>query len=169
MATTHTEIRNMKLRRARASAPGLDEIDTRIIEILRSNGRATNQEIAKKLSLSAPTVSARIRRLEESKSLRVVAVTDFSAHGFNVLAAVGVKVAGRSPIEVGEDLAKLHEVLSIQTTSGPNDLEMLIGVSDLEGLNLFLTKYAASVPGVYELESGIAADILKYEFNVVRL
>ena len=70
---------------------------------------------------------------------------------------------------VGEDLARLHEVLSIQTTSGPNDLEMLVGVADLDGLNLFLTKHAASVPGVHELESGIAADILKYEFNVVRL
>ena len=159
----------MKIRRARAAAPGLDAIDTRIIEILRSNGRATNQEIAKKLSLSAPTVSARIRRLEESKSLRVVAVTDFSAHGFNILAAVGVKVSGRSPVEVGEDLAKLHEVLSIQTTTGPTDLEMLVGVRDLEALNLFLTKHAASIPGVHELQSGIAADILKYEFNVVRL
>jgi Lrp/AsnC family transcriptional regulator, leucine-responsive regulatory protein len=159
----------MKLRRARASAPGLDGIDTRIIQILRSNGRATNQEIAKKLSLSAPTVSARIRRLEESKSLRVVAVTDYSAHGFNLLAAVGIKVAGRSAIDVGQDLAKLHEVLSIQSTSGPNDLEMLVGVADLEGLNAFLTKHAAAIPGVHELESGIAADILKYEFNVVRL
>jgi Lrp/AsnC family transcriptional regulator, leucine-responsive regulatory protein len=159
----------MKLRRAQASTPGLDEIDTRIIELLRSNGRATNQEIAKKLSLSAPTVSTRIRRLEESRSLRVVAVTDFSAHGFNMLAAVGVKVVGRSPVEVGMDLAKLHEVLSIQTTSGVNDLEMLVGVADLEGLAAFLTRHAASIPGVYGLESGIAADILKYEFNVVRL
>jgi Lrp/AsnC family transcriptional regulator for asnA, asnC and gidA len=159
----------MKLRRPRESASGLDEIDTRIIKILRSNGRATNQEIAKKLSLSAPTVSARIRRLEESKSLRVVAVTDYSAHGFNLLAAVGIKVAGRAAIDVGQDLAKLHEVLSIQTTSGSNDLEMLVGVADLDGLNTFLTRRAAAIPGVYELESGIAADILKYEFNVVRL
>jgi len=159
----------MKIRRVGASAPGLDAIDTKIIEILRSNGRATNQEIAKKLSISAPTVSARIRRLEESKALRVVAVTDFSAHGFNVLVAVGVKVSGRSPIDVGEELAKLREVLSIQTTTGPNDLEMLVGVRDLDELDVFLTKHAVAVPGVYALESGIAADILKYEFNVVRL
>lgn len=159
----------MRIRRGTSEAPGLDDLDTKIVEILRSNGRATNQEIAKKLAVSAPTVSARIRKLEETKAIRVVAVTDYSAHGFRMLAAIGVKVVGRPPADVGRDLAKLHEVLSIQTTIGPNDLEMLVGVRDIEHLNIFLTKTAAGVGGVQELQSGIAADILKYEFNVVRL
>jgi Lrp/AsnC family leucine-responsive transcriptional regulator len=159
----------MRIRSEKAMAPVLDEIDSRIIEILRSNGRATNQEIAKRLSVSAATVSARIRRLEDSKAMRVIAVADFAAHGFNVLIAIGVKVYGRSPLEVGRDLAKLPEVLSIQTTTGPNDLEMLVGLHDFEEINVFLTEHAAGIPGVYELQSGIAADIVKYEFNVVRL
>ena len=42
-----------------ANAPlELDEVDSGIIEILRSNGRATNQDIADPLSISAATVSA---------------------------------------------------------------------------------------------------------------
>jgi Lrp/AsnC family transcriptional regulator, leucine-responsive regulatory protein len=159
----------MRIRKDASVAPGLDDLDSKIIGILRSNGRATNQEIAKKLAVSAPTVSARIRKLEESKALRVVAVTDYSAHGFDLLVAIGVTVNGRPARDVGRDLAKLHEVLSIQTTTGPSDLEMLVGVRDLEHLNAFLTKTAPAVGGIAELQSGIATDILKYDFNVVRL
>jgi Lrp/AsnC family leucine-responsive transcriptional regulator len=159
----------MRIRQKEPTAPGLDALDTGIIEILQANGRATNQEIAARLSVSATTVSARIRRLEESKAMRVVAVTDFAAHGFEILVAIGVKVLGRSPVDVGRDLAKLPEVLSIQTTTGPNDLEMLVGFRNFDEINVFLTKHAANIPGVYELESGIATDIVKYEFNVVRL
>ena len=58
---------------------GLDEIDQKIIAILRKDGRATNQELARRLGMAAATVSARIRRLEASKAMRVVAVTDFAA------------------------------------------------------------------------------------------
>ena len=48
-------------------APSLDELDSNIIELLRSNGRATNQEIAEKLSVTPATVSARLRRMEEAR------------------------------------------------------------------------------------------------------
>ncbi len=159
----------MRIRSAKSHPAGLDKIDAGIVEILQSNGRATNQEIAARLSVSAATISSRIRRLEQSRAMRVVAVSDYSAHGFNVLIAIGVKVRGRPPADVGRDLAKLHEVLSIQTTTGPNDLEMLVGLRDFSQINTFLSVQAAGVPGVYELQSGVATDVLKYEFNVVRL
>jgi Lrp/AsnC family transcriptional regulator for asnA, asnC and gidA len=159
----------MRIRSAKAHPTGLDKIDAGIVEILQANGRATNQEIAERLSVSAATISSRIRRLEQSRAMRVVAVSDYSAHGFNVLIAIGVKVRGRPPADVGQDLAKLHEVLSIQTTTGPNDLEMLVGLRDFSQINTFLTVQAAGIAGVYELQSGLATDVLKYEFNVVRL
>ena len=69
-----------------------DEIDRAIVEQLRLNGRATNQQIADRLELTAATVSARIRRMEDENKLRVVAVSDFSAHGYNVLMEVAIEV-----------------------------------------------------------------------------
>ena len=44
----------------------MDDIDRAIVVHLRRNGRATNQQIADQLSLTAATVSARIRRMEEA-------------------------------------------------------------------------------------------------------
>ena len=42
----------------------IDDIDRAIVEQLRLNGRATNQQIANVLGLTAATVSARIRRMD---------------------------------------------------------------------------------------------------------
>ena len=41
----------------------VDEIDRAIVAELRKNGRATNQQIANQLGLTAATVSTRIRRM----------------------------------------------------------------------------------------------------------
>src|SRR5512145_3146270 len=70
--------------------PSLDEVDERIVEMLKQNGRATNQQIARSLKIAAATVSARIRRLEQTKAIRVVAVSDFGALGFHALLALGI-------------------------------------------------------------------------------
>ena len=153
-----------------ANAPlELDEVDSGIIDILRSNGRATNQDIADQLSISAATVSSRLRRLEESKAMRVVAVADFSAHGYNILIAVGVTVLGRDASHVARDLAKLPEVFSVHLMHGPFDLELLVGLRNFDEINVFLTEHIARIPGVHELSPGIAADIVKFEFNVAPL
>jgi Lrp/AsnC family transcriptional regulator, leucine-responsive regulatory protein len=54
-----------------------DETDRRILELLKVNGRATNQKIARLLKISAATVSARIRQMEDAKAMKVFAATDF--------------------------------------------------------------------------------------------
>jgi Lrp/AsnC family transcriptional regulator for asnA, asnC and gidA len=147
----------------------LDQLDSGIIEILRTDGRATNQEIAERLSVSAATISSRLRRLEESNSIRVVAVADFAAHGYHMLIAVGIKVFGRDAAAVARDLAKLPEVFSVQLMHGPFDLELLVGLREFEEINVFLTDHVARIPGVFDLSAGIAADIVKFEFNVAPL
>lgn len=160
----------MQIRSGRTlSASTLDVLDNGIIEMLRVNGRATNQEIAERLSVTAATVSSRLRRLEEMGASRVVAVTDFAAHGYNVLIAVGVKVAGREVQDVARDLARLPEVFSANIMNGAQDIEMLVALHDFSEINVFLLDHVAGIAGVDTLSPGIAADIVKFEFNVVPL
>lgn len=149
--------------------PALDELDTNIVSILRSNGRATNQEIAERLSVTAATVSARLRRMEEARVMRVVAVTDFAAHGYKLIIALGVKVQGRDVRDVGRDLARLSEVLSVNVMNGAHDLELLVALHDFSEINVLLSDHIAGIAGVSELSPGIAADIVKFQFNVVPL
>ncbi|ANI80249.1 Lrp/AsnC family transcriptional regulator [Sphingobium sp. EP60837] len=160
----------MRLRNGRpSSGPSLSKLDNEIISILRTNGRATNQDIAEQLSVSAATVSARLQRMEESRAMRVVAVSDFAAWGYNVIIAVGVRVQGRDVHKVGSDLAKFPEVLSVNVMNGSHDLELLVALHDFSEVQEFLYDHIAGVKGVSQIDSGVAVDILKYHFNVVPL
>lgn len=146
--------------------PELDDIDQRIIGFLRENGRATNQELARRLRISAATVSARIRRLEQSKAMKVVAVTDFAALGYNFLLAVGIQVQGRPAGEVARDLAKLKHVFAAHLVTGARDIEVLLALHDYEELHSLLLDEIAKIKGIRTIECGIAVDVVKFNFDV---
>ena len=160
----------MQIRNGRVTPPpSLDALDRNIIDLLRTNGRATNQDIAQQLSVTAATVSARLQKMEDARAMRVVAVTDFAARDYNVIIAVGVRVQGRSVQDVGRDLAKFPEVLSVNVMNGGYDLELLVALHDFSEAQEFLYDHISGVAGVTHLDSGIAVDIVKYEFNVAPL
>ena len=144
----------------------IDDIDQMIIAELREDGRATNQQIAGKLGLTAATVSARIKRMEDADKLRVVAVSDFSAHGYNLLIQVAVEVDGRPASEVGEDLANLPEVFAVHLVTGRYDIDMLVALRSYDELEGLMLERLASVSGIRSMAPSIAVDILKYKFDV---
>lgn len=144
----------------------LDDIDRAIVAHLRKNGRATNQQIADILGLTAATVSSRIRRMEDANALRVVAVSDFSAHGYNVLLEVAIEVEGRPASEVAEELAKLPEVFAAHLVTGRYDIDLLVALHDFDGLADLMLNKLAKIHGIRSLVPAIAIDVVKYEFDV---
>lgn len=160
----------MQIRRGEQGAQlTLDSLDLNIIELLRVNGRATNQEVAERLSVTAATVSAHLQKMEEARVMRVVAVTDFAAHGYNVIIVIGVKVQGRSIQAVGRDLAEFPEVLSVNIMNGDQDIELLVALHDFSEIHELLFDHIAAIEGIVHITSGIAVDIVKFVFNVVPL
>ena len=143
----------------------LDDVDRHIIGALKVDGRATNQKIARSLRISPATVGARIRRLENMNAMRVVAVTDFAALGYKVLLAVGIEVQGRAAEEVARELAALEEVFAVHMVTGARDIEILVVLHDLEELETFLLQDIAKIRGIRALAAGIAADVIKYDFD----
>ena len=160
----------MLMRKARTlPEASLSKLDKDIIAVLRTNGRATNQDIAGQLSVSSQTISARLQKMEDARAMRVVAVSDFAALDYNVIIAVGVQVQGRNIHEVGRDIAKFPEVLSVNVMNGSHDLELLIALHDFSDIKDCLYDHISSVDGVAQIDSGVAVDIVKYEFNVAPL
>ena len=143
----------------------LDDIDRRIIAALRSDGRATNQRIARSLRIAPATVGARIRRLHDMNAMRVVAVTDFAALGYKVLLAVGIEVQGRPAQEVAQELAALPQVFAVHLVSGAHAVEILVALHELDELESFLLRDLAKIRGIRRLAAGIAADVIKYDFD----
>jgi Lrp/AsnC family transcriptional regulator for asnA, asnC and gidA len=144
----------------------IDELDQSIIAELRMDGRATNQQIANKLGLTAATVSTRIKRMEDADKLRVVAVSDFAAHGYNLLMQVAVEVGGRRAADVAADLAAFPEVFAVHLVTGRYDIDMLVALKDYDELAELMLNRLAGVSGIRSMVPAIAVDILKYKFDV---
>ena len=144
----------------------IDDLDMAIVDQLRLNGRATNQQIADKLDLTAATVSARIRRMEKANKLRVVAVSDFAAHGFNVLMEVAIEVDGRPASAVAEELAEIPEVFAAHLVTGRYDIDMLVALHDFDDLPGLLLEKFSRVKGIRSMVPAIAVDVIKYKFDV---
>ncbi|MFT4826471.1 MAG: Lrp/AsnC family transcriptional regulator for asnA, asnC and gidA [Halioglobus sp.] len=139
----------------------LDETDHAIIDLLREDGRLPYRAIARELGLTEATVRARVRRLEDSNTMRVVAVTDIEAAGYEMLLAVGVQVDHRSPVDVARELAEIPEVFSVNVVVGTHDIEILVVARDQEALADLLSVQLANISGVRRLTPALAVDVLK--------
>jgi DNA-binding Lrp family transcriptional regulator len=149
---------------AATEGPGqieLDDTDQGIIDLLRDDGRMAYRAIARELGITEATVRARVRRLEESDTMRVVAVTDIEAAGFGMLLAIGVQVENRDPEAVARDLAAIAEVFSVNVVVGTHDIEILVVAPDSAGLNDLLSETLGRVPGVRRLTPALAVEVLK--------
>jgi DNA-binding Lrp family transcriptional regulator len=144
-----------------ASKIELDDVDYAIIDLLRQDGRMPYRAIGRELALTETTVRARVRRLEDSNTMRVVAVTDIEAAGYQMLLAVGVQVEEHDPEDVARALATMPEVFSVNVVLGRHDIEILVVAEDPEALNQLLTQRLVSVPGVRRLTPSLAVDVLK--------
>ncbi len=142
------------------------DLDNQIIGILKKDGRMSNQKIADLLGVTTSMIATRIRRMEQAKAMKVVAVSDFSAFDYNVLLPIGVDVKGRRANDVAADLAKLDEVSVIHLVSGKHDIEILVTLPSMENMSQFLLEKLSCIRGIRNLNPSFAVDIIKYEFDV---
>ena len=89
----------------------LDDIDRRILAILRRNARAPIADIAREVGLSAAPVSRRIERMEAARVIRgYAAIIDDSAAG-SLEAFTEVRLLGSTDTgELGEIVRRVPEV-----------------------------------------------------------
>jgi DNA-binding Lrp family transcriptional regulator len=140
----------------------LDDVDTQLIALLRENGRATNRELAARLDLAEPTVRARIRRLADAKVMRVVALTDFRALGYDFYIMLWIRVEGRSAQDVAQDLARLPRVLAVSLIVGSFDIWAVVIARGKDDLADFSATDLGQVSGIRDVEGVLALEILRY-------
>src|SRR3954463_15648198 len=80
----------------------LDKTDRKILAILQSDGRLSNQEVAERVNLSPSPCLRRIKNLEESGVIRqYVALLDPDKIGLGLLAYVNVRLEKHSDSSAG--------------------------------------------------------------------
>lgn len=153
--------------RQRTNEPRLTATDERIIALLREDGQMSNLEIARQIGISERSVGRHMRRLEEEKLARVVLMLDLAADGYEFLAAVGIKVKGRLPEDVADDIAQIEQVQIVILVAGSYDLEIQVLARSMAELTGVLQDRIAMVEGVKTVAPSLATRISKHEYQWV--
>ncbi len=139
----------------------MDEMDRQIVNLLRSNGRRSNVEIARELGVSEGTVRKRVDRLLEDHTLRIVALADPASIGLKVRALIFVTAELAHLDSVGAGLSQMPEVLSVYRMTGEYDLVLEAAFQSDEHLMSFLRDRVAILPGVVATKVGHVPQIMK--------
>ena len=131
----------------------MDGLDSKIIEILQSDGRASNAGIARQVGVSEGTVRRRLKRLVQEEYIRVVAIPDPSKMGYESEALIGVQVDPDKVDQVGEGLSALEEVNWVAVTTGSYDIFAWTTLQSAEALGIFLRTKVGIIPGVRRTET----------------
>ena len=145
------------------NAAAADDLDARIIAQLADDGRRSNRDVARALELPERSVGLRVRRLLASNDMRIVAIVDMLAAGFDCVANVGVRVSGRAPAAVAAELAHFPQVLSVLLMSGTHPIEIVVAARDLAALGQFFERDLYSIAGVTEWSPSLRLRVLKVE------
>jgi DNA-binding Lrp family transcriptional regulator len=101
----------------------MDAADRQILALLLEDGRRTYDDIARRVSLSAPAVKRRVDRLRARGALQgFTAVIDYSALGSHTEALIELFYAPGTPLdEVAAMLRRYPEVVEAWSVTGDAD------------------------------------------------
>ena len=146
----------------------LDRIDTRILETLQADGRASQARVAQAVGLSAPAVNERIRKLEAAGIIqRYVAVVDPHKVGAAVTAFVEVFIEHpRSEAPFIKRVAAVTEVQEVHHVTGEFSLMLKVRTASMDTLRTLLMDTINALPGVRQTRTVIVLATAKEETRV---
>ena len=149
--------------------PTLDDIDRRLIEELRKDGRTPNKTLAGRLGISETTVASRLRQLHDDKVMLVTLRRDMYSKGYDLQCFADISVSGRAVSVVAKDLAKIEAVTSVSLLLGTPEIMAVFNARDRRDLMRVMNDELAWVKGVARIEIHTALDIRKYKAGYANL
>lgn len=131
------------MKRLRYENGGLDEIDAKILTALVEDARTTIAELARGVGLSSPSVSERIRRLEEAGVIEgYSARINPQAIGFPLAAWLRIRPVPGQLHKVAEVLRDLPEIVECDRITGEDCYLARAYVRSVEELEKLIDKVA---------------------------
>lgn len=143
----------------------LDEIDLRILELLQTNSKLGNKEIAERIGLTVTPTFERIKRMERLHIIQsYTAIVNKKAigKGLKVLCQVSLKAHNLDLLLGFEDeVVHLNEVSACYHIAGNYDYLLTIEVGDMDEYQRFLKEKLASIPNIANVQSSFVMSTLK--------
>lgn len=133
----------------------LDAIDRKILRLLQEDARRSYRSIGEAVDLGAPSVHARVQRLEREgfiKGYHAVVDPEKIGHGMTAFVSIGLEGGRKTDTPrtdaVAEQLRKDPDVVEVYAITGEDDLIVKVRTSDIRGLERLLLRSLEPLEGV---------------------
>jgi Lrp/AsnC family leucine-responsive transcriptional regulator len=137
----------------------LDKVDKSLLRALQADGRLSNVELARKISLSPPAAHARLRRLEKDGYIRqYTAVVDREKAGYDLLCFIHISLQMHQVTQVEkfrEATRKMPEVLECHHITGEYDYLLKVVLRNRKDLERFVVDKLTPIPGVARIHTSL--------------
>ncbi|MCZ6589370.1 MAG: Lrp/AsnC family transcriptional regulator [Alphaproteobacteria bacterium] len=144
----------------------LDTTDRRILEVLQSDARIANVDLALQVNLSPSPCLRRVRRLEEDGYVRgYVSLLDPAAIGLPVSVFVQVSLEKQVVDALDEFERRIvshSEVMECYLMTGDSDYLLRVVAPDIAAFQRFLLDHLTRIPGVASIKSSFALKQVSY-------
>jgi Lrp/AsnC family transcriptional regulator for asnA, asnC and gidA len=141
----------------------LDTLDRAILAALQVDGRRPFRVIARDLDVSEGTVRTRVRRLEESGVLRILAFVDPLKLGDALIAILNIHVESAFHEAVAAQLSAWDEVSYVSSVLGAYDISAQVMTSAVAEL-WELARRTEALEGVTGVEALIEMRVHKFKY-----
>jgi Lrp/AsnC family transcriptional regulator for asnA, asnC and gidA len=142
----------------------VDELDRKIIDLLKLDGRTTYKEISTKLNIPEATARYRVQRLLHAELIQIQAWPNPKCFGVPHAAIMHLFVENGWINQVAEQLAALEEVQFVAVTAGRHNIVVDVNFGKHEELLTFYDKLA-SMSGIIRYETQIILRLLKAKYQ----
>lgn len=140
----------------RSTAAAWDELDVRLVGLLRSAPNLPVVEMARRLAVARGTVQSHLDRLtRDGVIVGFGPELDATAAGYGVLAFTTLEIAQGSGDQVIAGLAAIDEVLEVHSVTGPGDLHLRVVARSNEHLYDVLQR-VLELPGITRTQTQLA-------------
>ncbi|QCI67599.1 Lrp/AsnC family transcriptional regulator [Phreatobacter stygius] len=145
----------------------LEPQDEKILLHLQKDARATNQQLADAVGMSASACWRRVRSLEETGVVqRYAALADRQKAGFAMSAIIHVSLERHDTTFVEQFVSRVKarpDVLECFATTGDADYHLRVVARDMEAYNRFLDEFMFRLPGIRHVRSNVILKEIKTE------
>src|SRR5262249_12839942 len=145
----------------------LDAIDWKILDLLQTDARMANVELARQIGLSPSPCLTRVRALEKGGYIsRYVTLLDSLRVGLRVSVFIQVTLERQieAALETFERAIRARpEVMEGYLMTGDADYLLRVVVPDVQALEHFILAFLSKVPGVGNIKSSFALKQVKYQ------
>ena len=131
----------------------IDEVNLKIINILKNDSSTPFVDIAKRIDVSDATVHQRIRRMIAAGIINKFTISvDNDLLGYDHMAFMGINISPGSADQIISDLLRIKEVLEMHELHGKFDLLLKIRAKDLIQMRDIVENKICKIPHILESE-----------------